>query len=340
MFTYITLGIIFLISYFFYEMISKKYQLYDFPNERKTHSQPVPFTGGLIIITSLLLCVSLLDLENLLFLIIISSLPLFVIGTIDDIKPQRVSIRVLIQILCSLFLIGGGLHLKHLGNYIFIENIELGYFGIIFTIICVLVYVNSINFIDGLDGLSSGLLLISLFSLIIIYYIYNLPLNNNLIYPLIFLIIIFFFINLGLTPLKKIFLGDSGSISISFIVAWTLIFHSERDSEYLHPILIAWIISFPFFDFVSILLRRILRKKNIFYADNIHIHHLLLYYFNNKKIVLLIILSSSALINVLGILSLYFYNSLISLFLFVVFLFLYIILTMSLQKKILTIQDD
>ena len=339
MLSYFFLGSIFFFAYFFFNLLAKIFNLYDYPNNRKIHNQPIPFTGGLIIITTLLIYIPFADLDNQLFLIILSSLPLVVIGTIDDIIPQRVSIRVLFQILCSLFLIGGGLHLKYLGNYYFIENIELGYFGIAFTIICVLVYVNSINFIDGLDGLSSGLLLISFISLLIIYNLFSIPLNNNLLYPLIFLIILFFFINLGITPFNKIFLGDSGSISISFIFAWILIFLSERDIEYLHPLAVAWIISFPFYDFSSIILRRILRNKNIFYPDNLHIHHLLLFYFKNKKVVLLIILSSCILINITGIFSLYYYNSLVSLSLFILYFIAYIAITMRLQKNIFLIKN-
>ena len=107
MLSYFFLGSIFFFAYFFFNLLAKIFNLYDYPNNRKIHNQPIPFTGGLIIITTLLIYIPFVDLDNQLFLIILSSLPLVVIGTIDDIIPQRVSIRVLIQILCSLFLIGG-----------------------------------------------------------------------------------------------------------------------------------------------------------------------------------------------------------------------------------------
>ena len=267
--------------------------LYDYPDSRKIHSQPVPIIGGLVIITSFILTIQFIEKENLLQIITLSSLLILIISFIDDIKPQRVSIRILFQIFASSIIIGSGLHIENLGGYGSVKDIQLGSLGIIFTYICVMSYINSMNFIDGLDGLSSGLFLSSLLSLLLISNINQLYINHNFIIILTLLLSLFFIVNLGLFKIPKIFLGDNGSTSLAFIIGWIFIYYSqnlESVDKNLHPILAAWCLSLPIFDFARVIVKRLLNNKNIFFADNIHIHHILLKFGLSKKFVLIILL--------------------------------------------------
>lgn len=336
MFIFLTV-IIFVINYLIFLKLSKKFMLYDYPDSRKIHTQPVPIIGGLVIVTSFILIMQFIEKENLLQIITLSSLLILLISFIDDIKPQRVSIRILFQIFASSIIIGSGLHIKNLGGYGSLEDLQLKSLGIIFTYICIMSYINSMNFIDGLDGLSSGLFLSSLLSFLLISNINQLYINYNLIIILILLLSLFFIVNLGLFKIPKIFLGDNGSTSLAFIIGWIFIYYSqnmENGDKNLHPILAAWCLSLPTFDFVRVIIKRLSNNKNIFFPDNIHIHHILLNIGLSKKFVLIILLFFNFILIFFGYLIFTYYGPLPSMMAFCVTFFIYIIFFNNIFLKI------
>ena len=72
----------------------------------------------------------------------------------------------------------------------------------------------------------------------------------------------FLLFNFSIFKLPKLFLGDSGSLLLGFIVAFTLIY-LKNNSE-IHPILLAWSISIFVFEFLSIHIIRFRINKKIF----------------------------------------------------------------------------
>ena len=55
-------------------------------------------------------------------------------------------------------------------------------------------------------------------------------------------------------PIKKIFLGDAGSMFLGFFVSWLLILYSQNPINSLPPILTIWCVTIPVFDFSRILI--------------------------------------------------------------------------------------
>ena len=78
-----------------------------------------------------------------------------------------------------------------------------------------------INFIDGIDGLCSGLVLLALIVLVCFIYLSGSNLNITLIGVLLVSILTFLIANIGITPIKKVFLGDAGSMVLGFILSFT-----------------------------------------------------------------------------------------------------------------------
>jgi len=145
------------------------------------------------------------------------------------------------------------------------------------------VFTNAFNLIDGIDGLS-GLIAIIIFSSFLIIGIKN---NDQLLItiPILFITSLSVFIFYNWHP-AKVFLGDSGSLMIGFVISILGVI----SLSYIEPISILYIASVPIIDFLFVTFRRILAGASIFKADKLHCHHILLAYFDNnvKKTVITI----------------------------------------------------
>ena len=127
--------------------------------------------------------------------------------------------------------------------------------------------------IDGLNLLS-----ISYFFFIIIFFIFIKSIS------VFFLLLIFyyvFFINLNYK--SKIYLGDNGTLSISFVLSY--LFIKSYNNNFIFNVDIIFIImSVPGIDMLRLFFERVFNKKNPFKPDNNHLHHLLLFKFQKKNI--------------------------------------------------------
>ena len=133
----------------------------------------------------------------------------------------------------------------------------------------------------------------------------------------------FFIVNIKLTFLNKVFLGDSGSTFLGFMFSWLLIYYTLPTDRLIHPVLVIWCITIPIFDFLRIIIFRMLTKSDPSKPDRNHLHHLLLKRFNNDKIVLFMILSLASFYSFFKILTFIFFDSTINLFLYILMFFLY-----------------
>ena len=112
-----------------------------------------------------------------------------ILGAFDDAIELGVTFRLILQLISSLLIIGSGLVIIDIGDYMFLPNIKIGILSTIFTVFCVIGLTNAFNFIDGADGLCGGLFLISIISLLFFSFFsntYKLIEDNEIIYILIF----------------------------------------------------------------------------------------------------------------------------------------------------------
>ena len=295
---------------YYYNPISKYINLVDIPDEkRKIHSNTTPKSGGLIIllfgINYFLISYTNKEISiSLLISLILSSLLIFIIFFIDDLKNINANLRLILVtiILLIFFGINQSILIKELIFSSIPFDLKLNKADLFFSVLCVLLLVNAVNLMDGINGLCIGHFL---------FWLFILNTNQTYIQKLIYMpLIILILLNLK----GKIFLGNTGSILVGFIVSILVITQYKFDKNlYIENIFIYFMI--PGLDMFRLFVKRILNKKNPFVADQDHLHHLLysrfkpllalisyyiisfaptiISYFVNKEFLILIILFST-----------------------------------------------
>ena len=126
---------------------------FDRPNKRGVHRIPTVNTGGLIIYLFFLSTVSQSDLNYNIELIISIGFFVCLTGFVDDRINLTPSTKIVLIIIPSIYLILNGISISDLGEYEYLENLELGKFKIPFLLLAIGLLINATNYIDGIDGL-------------------------------------------------------------------------------------------------------------------------------------------------------------------------------------------
>ena len=257
--------------------VANHLNLIDYPGGRKIHPHPTPLIGGLAIYFTLVAAVAIKnDWNSDIGMIISWAGAIVFIGCLDDIKNVRWPIRLCVQVIAAWGVVfTTGIEVTYLGTYPFIGPVELGPMSTAFTIFAVTALTNSFNLIDGIDGLCGSLLLILVSSLMAISYLLSGEVNFYLIIISAFLSVFLIF-NLSKNPKRKIFMGDSGSAGLGFIVSILIIAHFNNHSLALSPPLAMWMSIIPISDTIQVIVGRTLKRKSIFQADLDHFHNRLI----------------------------------------------------------------
>jgi UDP-GlcNAc:undecaprenyl-phosphate/decaprenyl-phosphate GlcNAc-1-phosphate transferase len=298
-------------------IISYKLNLLDIPNKRKKHSLPTAYTGGLALSVVYIFSIQILDVVgDELNLILSIGFLMAMIGFIDDKYTLNTGGKLSLQIIPIFFLIViENISLYQIGDYNYFQ-LELNSFSTPFTILCVLFLINSFNYFDGLDGTLS-FATISVLS--ILYFLIDNKNSELFLLSILLPICIFLCFNFSLFNLPKMFLGDSGSLLLGFVIAFFLIYLANQ--KIIHSILIAWSIAIFVYEFLSINLIRLKNKKNIFIAGVDHLHHNLFKKTNSILLTNFLISITNIILFIIGYAAFKFISPLISLILFI-FLFI------------------
>lgn len=295
---YIKLGLGFLSSFLitFFSIptiikISKRKNLMDEPGVRSSHLRKIPNLGGIAMFYSIGICTSIFAYEifDLYKFLFASLIILLYVGIMDDIVVMRAYKKLIAQIVVSVFIvIGSDVRIRNLFGIFGIYEIHY-LVSVIFTIITFIILINAFNLIDGIDGLAGGYSLICSALFGISYY--RLGEYN---YPLVILSIViigsvlaFLYYNLSNLRATKIFMGDTGSMLLGFLLAFTCICFIDIfiDKKMLGvpkyhlksaPVIAVAILILPIVDTLNVIIVRLWNKKSPFEADKNHIHHKLL----------------------------------------------------------------
>lgn len=278
-------------------LAKKRKILIDLPDRsRKFHNRATPLTGGLaILIASVLSAELYLDFNGLkgyvpefTYHLTIASIILVPLFLIDDFKSIKPTIRIVFQILLSLYMIlMTDIKLENLGNIFYFGDIHLGVLSIPFTIFCAVGLMNAFNMIDGINGLCSGTAMIALLLI---------GFKSGLIYDSMLVLIIgamigFLLFNLRIFGKKRgVFLGDHGSNLIGFWVAWAAIYSSQSTVYKLEPMTMIWFVSIPLLDCIGLIISRVGKGKSWSTPGRDHIHHKLMHKFSPEVTLLIILL--------------------------------------------------
>ena len=254
---------------------------------------------------------------------------------VDDIWGIKVKIRLLFQGLITFMLISfSDIYLLDIGNIFGGGNINMGVFGIPFTIFCIVGIKNAFNMLDGLNGLCSGMALHSMLIIFLITTFYT-PAYGFLI-P-IGAIIGFMLYNLGLIGKKRrVFLGDNGSNLMGFLTGWTAIYVSQGENPIIEPVTALWFVFIPLIDCVTVITSRIINGVMPFRAGRDHLHHRLLDKGLNPNQILQIYILFSAILSFVGYaIQIAFQDAIyLSFYIFLMFTLIYYVLTKLYLKNV------
>ena len=250
-----------------------KLGIVDIPSSRKIHSNPIPRVGGVaIVIASIIPMIVWLDLNLNLFSVLLGIGLLFVLGIADDAKNLNYKIKFFIQIIAiSCIFIFGFIDISK--SHFYFEYDYLYAFLLVTYFLFILGVTNAINLSDGLDGLAGGEALLSFSIIGLLAYE-----SNNITVLIIVLAVIgsiFGFLRFNTYP-AKIFMGDTGSLFLGFILGLlsiALTYGADNAYAKLLPLLL---VGLPLFDTLMVIFIRLLNKQSPFNADRNHLHHKLL----------------------------------------------------------------
>ncbi len=320
-----------LINFFILILIAKisyKLDLVDLPTKRRVHLKPTAYTGGVALCLIYVFGILLFDFSSeKLNLILSTAFLVGIVGFMDDKYNLNVGGKLSLQIIPIIYLILlENLKLSHIGDYNYFK-IELNSFSIPFSLLAILFLINSFNYFDGLDGVL-GCSAISVLSILI----FLIPDENIKLFLIIILIPILFFLcfNFSILKLPKLFLGDSGSLLLGFIISFTLIFVAAE--KLVHPILLAFSVTIFVYEFISINLIRLKNKKDLFIAGQDHLHHQLFRYTNSIFQTNLFISLANIILFIIGYMSFLLISPIASFIFFIIFFIIYLILRNRYQK--------
>lgn len=252
----------------------------DVPKDsRRMHKKPIPRLGGIAIVFGFMLAVCCFGkMTRELAAILVGATIIFVVGIVDDCRDLNAKFKFLVQIAAALVVMfGGNIRITVFTNpNIFSDNPYLvlpWWLSVITTVIWIVFITNAVNFIDGLDGLAAGVSAIMSVSLVFI----SLRVGEYWVAAvgLALMGACFGFLPFNFNP-AKIFMGDSGSTFLGFILASLSVqgvFKSYAIISFAVPLLI---LGLPLFDAMFAMIRRIYNGKSPMAADRGHLHHRLI----------------------------------------------------------------
>ena len=292
-------------------LVSFRRRLFDVVDDRKIHSGLVPRFGGFAFFPCITVTVSLAIVgQNMWFgrnvldmavtnhwLSTCSSLfLLYLVGVMDDLVGVRYRSKFIAQAIAGLILAASGIWFNNLYGFLGIHELPI-YVGVPLTVFAVVFILNAINMIDGIDGLASGLSIIAFIVMGCVFACLHWWVCAYVCFATFGTLLPFFFRNVfgDASRGRKLFMGDTGSLTIGMLLAVMVIrlsmFDAVKERIFPESIVVAFsLLLVPVFDVLRVTLHRLRCGKNPFVADKNHIHHKFLALGMHQHVVLVIIL--------------------------------------------------
>ncbi len=253
----------------------------DQPDARKVHTVPIPRIGGIGIYLAFMSAIAFVTAitpfqgETLRTItgLLISGTLMFLVGIIDDYKNLPAKIKLLGQIIAAgVLVVGYDVRVDFItnpfGDYIYLE-----WLAVPATLFWLVGLTNTVNLIDGLDGLAAGVSALAAATIFLV------AMEQNFFLITIFMAAIagaaFGFLFYNTNP-ARIFMGDSGSLFLGFMLASISIIGAVKSAATIALIVPILALGIPIFDTTFAILRRFIGGQPIFKPDKGHLHHRLL----------------------------------------------------------------
>ena len=270
--------------------LAPKLGFVDKPDSRRIHRSTIPKLGGAAIFFAFIIAIAFAALVNSTvaaeFLspktiaIFVGLLVMLALGIADDIFHISWMWKFTFQIVAACIVIRHGLVIKNITNPLGMMTLQLPvWFGFFFTIMWLVGLTNAVNLSDGLDGLATGIVLIvsGVTFANSLYLMQTRPEQYQLfIFPAITSVCILgaaiAFLKFNFYP-ARIFLGDTGSLFLGFLIACTAVKSSQISTTTVAFVVPVIALGLPILDTTLAFLRRTAKRRNPFQADLDHIHH-------------------------------------------------------------------
>lgn len=343
-------------------LVTYKKRLFDPIDLRKLHTTAIPRLGGVafVPIQCCVLALSIVMMYKVpliyqyvdglgintwlvfpMFMMLMCGLViLYLVGIADDLVGVSNKRKFFIQLIVASFFPLSGLWINNLYGLGFI--IELSpWVGVPFTIFITVLIINAINLIDGLDGLCSGVIFVACLVFGVLFLYYGAWIHALLSFITLGVLLPFFYYNVvGVSKRRRrIFMGDSGSMTLGYTIAFLAISFSMYEPA-IKPfsegaiVVAASVLIVPVFDVARVMIVRLLTKQPIFKPDRNHLHHKLLRSgFSHKEAMISIILFSTfyAIFNI--VLVQYISNNILLLLNFVIWILITILFDKIIENR-------
>ena len=252
---------------------------------RKLHHRPVPKLGGIAVFCGFYLAIAVAlpywegtaaaaaaaSLASRCFL---PALLILFLGIADDLWPVKPWMKVAIQIVAALLICWHpDLRIAKLSNPFGMTIGGIGILSVPLTVVWIVLITNAFNLVDGVDGLASGVAFVSIACL----FLAAIQLPDSYV-PLLIAPLagaLMGFLRYNFAP-ASIFLGDSGSLSIGFLIAVISLAGETKSSAAIAVAAPLLSLAVPLLETGVSMLRRFLRGQPLSQGDSSHIHHQLL----------------------------------------------------------------
>jgi UDP-GlcNAc:undecaprenyl-phosphate GlcNAc-1-phosphate transferase len=262
--------------------LSVKYHWLDMPDERRVHKMPVPRLGGVAIfvatalVAGILLAVAfardtvVIGYPQLLPGVVIGATIIFLTGLVDDLKGITPRTKLVAQTVAAMAVVAYGFKIDVLALTPGSPTVALGVLALPITVLWIVGMTNAFNLIDGVDGLAGTVALIALATSIgVDLYLHDF---RALFITVAMLGAVFGFLRFNNHP-AKIFLGDSGSMTLGFFLSIRLVIASTGENGHLYFLVPLFALAYPLLDTFIAIARRWLRGHPFSRADGRHVHH-------------------------------------------------------------------
>ena len=277
--------------------ITRNFGLLDIPGKfaHKVHDKPVPLAGGTALILSLLSLSLTLGLWKDEFIrVLLSAVSIiYLFGLLDDAYGFSAILKLTGQLIASLLLVFSGVSVH------FISSIQIQFFSattialldVAVTLFWMIGVTNAMNMIDSMDGIAIGISGIAFLFFVLVTSLSGQVNLTEISIVLLGITVGIYFYNV--TP-ARLFLGDSGSQTLGFLVAAIALEYAPIGlapiSSWFVPILL---VGMPIFDTSLVVYSRMRRNLPIYKANLDHTYHRLVAIgFEERRAVLIIHLSA------------------------------------------------
>ena len=277
--------------------LAKRWKVFDWPGGRRIHTRPTPRLGGIVLYLAVIVTLLFVfGFDPRMYGLLIGVSLMFGLGLLDDIYQLPPIFKLLAQLLIASIVVMFGITIGNLTNPLGGTILLPPALDVLLTIIWILLIVNTINWLDGLDGLAAGVSAIASLILIVLslFAIVNQPETATVAAIVLGASVGFLFYNWH--P-AKIFMGDSGSYILGFMLATIAIISGGKLAT------AALVLGLPILDLFWAVFRRIWRGRAPWQADKEHLHHRLLEVGLSQPTVVLILYAFAIVFGMIALLS-------------------------------------